>query len=118
MIHFVVTWLASAIALLITGYIVPGFVVKNLGAALLAAIVIGLVNALVRPILAILTFPITLFTFGLFLFVVNALSLWLASALTPGYGFVINGFASALVGSIVLSIVSSLISYFLRAVES
>ncbi|MBD2777579.1 phage holin family protein [Iningainema tapete] len=117
MLHFIITWLGSAIALLITGYIVPGFVVKNLGVALLASIIIGLVNALVRPILAILTFPITLFTFGLFLFVVNALSLWLASALTPGYGFEINGFAAALLGSIVLSIVSSIVNYFLRAIE-
>ncbi|ABA23911.1 Membrane protein of unknown function [Trichormus variabilis ATCC 29413] len=115
--HFLLTWLATAVALLITAHIVPGFVVKSFVAALVAVIVIGLVNALVRPILSILSFPVTLLTFGLFTFVINALTLWLASALTPGSGFQIEGFVAAFLGSIVLSIVSSLINYLLRAVE-
>jgi putative membrane protein len=115
--HFLLTWLGTAIALLITAKIVPGFIVKSFVAALIAAIVIGLVNAFIRPILGILAFPVTLLTFGLFTFVLNALALWLASALTPSYGFIITGFIPALLGSIVLSIVSSLISYFLRIVE-
>ncbi len=117
MIHFLLTWLSTAVALLITAKIVPGFFIKNFVTALLAAIVIGLVNALVRPILGFLTFPITLITFGLFTFVLNALTLWLASALTPSYGFHISNFGSALLGSIVLSIVSSIISYLLRSVD-
>ncbi|KAF3888615.1 MULTISPECIES: phage holin family protein [Nostocales] len=112
--HFLLTWVGTAIALLVTSNIVPGFEIKNFVAALIAAIVIGLVNAIVRPILGILTFPITLLTFGLFTFVLNAFTLWLASVFTPGYGFTINGFIPALLGSIVLSIVSSIISYFLR----
>lgn len=115
--HFLLTWLGTAIALLVTAKIVPGFIVKSFVAALVAAIVIGLVNAFIRPILGILAFPVTLLTFGLFTFVLNALALWLASALTPSYGFIITGFIPALLGSIVLSIVSSLISYFLRIVE-
>ncbi len=115
--HFLLTWFGTAIALLITARIVPGFVVKSFVAALVAAIVIGLVNAFIRPILGILAFPVTLLTFGLFTFVLNALTLWLASALTPSYGFIISGFVPAFLGSIVLSIVSSLISYFLRIVE-
>ncbi|KYC36207.1 hypothetical protein WA1_41485 [Scytonema hofmannii PCC 7110] len=114
MIHFLLTWLGTAIALLVTSNIVPGFEIKNFVAALIAAIVIGLVNAIVRPILGILTFPITLLTFGLFTFVLNAFTLWLASVFTPGYGFAIDGFIPALLGSIVLSVVSSIISYFLR----
>lgn len=114
--HFLLTWFGTAIALLITANIVPGFTVKNLAAALVAVAVIGLVNAFIRPILSILAFPITLLTFGLFTFVINALTLWLASALTPGYGFEIEGFLPAFLGSIVLAIVSSLISYFLRVV--
>jgi len=117
MIHFLLTWLSTAVALLITAKIVPGFFIKNFATALVAAIVIGLVNALVRPILGFLTFPITLITFGLFTFVLNAFTLWLASTLTPSYGFEIRDFGSALLGSIVLSIISSIISYLLRKVE-
>ncbi|MBR8836711.1 MAG: phage holin family protein [Stigonema ocellatum SAG 48.90 = DSM 106950] len=113
--NFLLTWLATAVALLITAHIVPGFFIKTFTAALVAAIVIGLVNAFVRPILGFLTFPITLITFGFFTFVLNALTLWLASALTPG--FEIRNFGSALLGSIVLAIVSSIISYLLRTVE-
>jgi putative membrane protein len=115
--HFLLTWLGTAFALLITSKIVPGFIIQTFVAALVAAIVIGLVNAIVRPILSILAFPITLITFGLFSFVINALTLWLASAVTPVPGFVINGFIPAFLGSIVLSIVSSVINYFLRAVD-
>ncbi|MHC5594471.1 MAG: phage holin family protein [Nostoc sp.] len=115
--HFLLTWLGSAVALFITANVVPGFFIKNFMTALVAAFVIGLVNAFIRPILQILAFPITLLTFGLFTLVINALSLWLASALTPGYGFEIQGFLPALLGSIVLAIVSSVINYFLRVVD-
>jgi putative membrane protein len=115
--QFLLTWLSTAVALLITANIVPGFYIKSFVAALVAAIVIGLVNAFIRPILGILAFPITLITFGLFTLVINALTLWLASALTPGYGFEIRGFLAAFLGSIVLSIVSSLINYFLRVID-
>lgn len=115
--HFLLTWLGTAVALLITSRIVSGFVIETFVAALVAAIVIGLVNAFIRPILRFFAFPITLLTFGLFTFVINALTLWLASALTPGSGFEIKGFFPALLGSIVLAIVSSVINYFLRVVE-
>ena len=115
--NFFLTWLGTAIALLVTARIVPGFIIKTFVAALVAAIVIGLVNAFIRPILGLLAFPITLITFGLFTFVINALTLWLASAITPGSGFEIQGFIPAFLGSIVLSIVSSLINYFLRVVD-
>jgi putative membrane protein len=115
--HFLLTWLGTAVALLITAHIVPGFFVKSFVAALVAAVVLGLVNAIIRPILGFLAFPITLLTFGLFTFVLNGLTLWLASVITPGYGFVINGPLPALLGSIVLAFVSSGINYILRAVE-
>ncbi|MBG1263365.1 phage holin family protein [Nostoc commune] len=115
--HFLLTWLGTAVALFLTANIVPGFVIKNFVVALIAALVIGLVNAFIRPILQILTFPITLLTFGLFTLVINALTLWLASTLTPGSGFQIDGFLPALLGSIVLAIVSSVINYFLRVVD-
>ncbi|MDJ0797571.1 MAG: phage holin family protein [Calothrix sp. MO_167.B12] len=119
--HFVLTWLGTAVALLITANILQiiniGFQVNNLGTALIAAVVIGIVNAIIRPILKILAFPITLLTFGLFTFVINGFTLWLASLLTPSYGFKIDGPLAALLGSIVLSIVSSTINYFLRAAD-
>lgn len=115
--HFLLTWLSTAVALLITANVVPGFIIKTFVAALVAAIVVGLVNAFIRPILRILSFPITLLSFGLFTLVINALTLWLASGLTPGSGFEIKGFVPAFFGSIVLTIVSSIINYFLRVVE-
>ncbi|MEM7714598.1 MAG: phage holin family protein [Cyanobacteria bacterium P01_A01_bin.68] len=114
MLHFILTWLGTAVSLLITAHIVPGFEIKSFVAALVAAIVVGLVNATIRPILRILTFPITLLTFGLFTFVVNGFTLWLATLFTPSYGFTISGPLAALLGSIVLSLVNSVISYFLR----
>lgn len=117
MMHFLLTWLGTAVSLLITAYIVPGFGIKSFVAALVASVVVGLVNAIIRPILSILAFPINLLTFGLFTFVINGFTLWLASILTPGYGFIINGPLPALLGSIVLAIVSSVINYFLRAVD-
>ncbi len=115
--NFLFTWLGTAVALLITAKIVPGFYIKSFVAALVAAIIIGLVNAFIRPILSFLTFPVTLITFGLFTFVLNALTLLLASALTPRNLFEIQNFWAALLGSIVLAIVSSVINYLLRVVD-
>ncbi|HLO83683.1 MAG TPA: phage holin family protein [Nostocaceae cyanobacterium] len=115
--HFLLTWIGSAFALSITAKIVPGFIINGFVAPLVAAAVIGLVNAIIRPILSLLTFPITLLTFGLFTLFVNAFTLWLASVLTPIPGFEIRGFLPAFLGSIVLAITTSVINYFLRAVD-
>ncbi|MCP6761276.1 MAG: phage holin family protein [Fischerella sp. CENA71] len=119
--NFLLTWLGTAVALLITANILQyfdiGFEVDSFVTALIAAIFIGIVNGFIRPILRILAFPITLLTFGLFSFVINAFALWLASFLTPSYGFEIQGPIAALLGSIVLSIVSSIINYLLRVVD-
>ena len=107
--HFLLTWLVTAISLIVTANLVPGFAVTSLGAALLAAVVIGLVNAIVKPILVILTLPLTILTLGLFLFVVNAITIWLAGALTPGFS--VTGLLPALLGSIVLTLVASGINF-------
>jgi putative membrane protein len=115
--YFLLTWLGTAVALLITANIVPGFVIKSFTVALVAAIVIGLVNGFIRPILQFFTFPITFLTFGLFTLVINALTLWLASAITPGSGFEIQGFVPAFLGSIVLAISSSIINHFLGTAD-
>ncbi|MEM7726997.1 MAG: phage holin family protein [Cyanobacteria bacterium P01_A01_bin.45] len=119
--HFLLTWLGTAAALLITAHILNsinlGFEVKDFFTAIIAAGVIGVVNAFIRPILRFLALPVTLLTFGLFTFVINGFTLWLASYITPDkYGFMIQGPLAALLGSIVLAIVSSGINYVLRAV--
>jgi putative membrane protein len=100
-------WLISAASLIVVAYLFPGIKVAGLGAALLAAIVIGLVNATIGFVLKILTFPLALMTFGLFLLVINALMLQLASYLVPGFD--VAGFWSAFFGAIVLSIVSMIL---------
>lgn len=106
--NFLLTWLLAAVSLVITAYLVPGFVINSFVAALIAAVILGLVNAIVRPILVLLTLPITIVSLGLFLFIVNAITIWLAGYLTPGFD--VNGFIPALIGSIVLTIVSSILN--------
>jgi putative membrane protein len=112
MLYFLLTWLVSAISLMITARLVPGFQFDSWTAAALAAVILGLVNAIVRPILVVLTFPLTLLTLGLFLLVINAFMLWLVGYLTPG--FVVTGLLPALIGSIVLTLVSSILGQFVR----
>lgn len=107
--RFLLTWLLTAVSLMITAHVVDGFEVSNFVAALVAAVVLGLVNAIIRPILVLLTLPITFVTLGLFLFVVNALTIWLAGSITPG--FIVTDFIAALVGSIVLTIVASVLNF-------
>jgi putative membrane protein len=108
-------WVISAAAIAAAAWIVPGIAVRGEEwvALALSAIVLGFVNALVRPVLLLLTLPITLLTLGLFLFVVNALTLLLASWLTTrvfGVGLAIDGFWSALAGALIISIVGAVLS--------
>lgn len=98
-----INWLLSALSLLIVAHVIPGFEVKGFGTALIAAIVIGLVNGTLGFILKVLTFPLTILTFGLFLLVINALMLRFASLLVSG--FVVQGFFPAFFGAIVLALV-------------
>ena len=106
--QFLVTWVVTAVSLLITAYIVPGLTIASVTAAAVAAIVLGLVNAIVKPILVLFTLPLTILTFGLFLLVVNAISLGLVGYFTPG--FTVAGFFPAVIGSIVLSLVSGFLN--------
>ena len=94
-------WILSAVALLVLTSIYGGVQIAGFGAALLAAAVIGLLNVVLRPILVLLTLPVTLVTLGLFLFVVNALVFWSASGLLSG--FHVSGFGAALLGSLIYS---------------
>jgi putative membrane protein len=107
MLHWIVAWLVSALALWIVAQVIPGILVRDFGAALIATIVIAVVNAIVGPILKFLTFPLTLITLGLFLLVINALLLKLASLFTPG--FKVHGFLSAVLGSLVLTILTTIL---------
>ncbi len=103
-------WLLSAVSLMIVAHLIRGFDVSGFGAALIAAIVIGLVNATVGLFLKVVTFPLTLISLGIFWFVINALMLKLASAFLPGFS--IEGFVPAFFGAIVLSVVN----LFLKAI--
>ena len=114
--RFLLTWLLTAAALILTSKIVPGFTLDSVTAAAIAAVIMGLVNAIVRPILVILTFPLTLLTLGLFLLVVNAISLSLVAYLTPG--FTISGFFPAIIGSIALSLVSGILDSIFQPQEA
>ena len=116
MLQFLLTWLATAVSLIITAFFVPGFAIVSFSSAFFGAAVLGLVNAIVKPILVIFTLPLTILTLGLFLLVVNAIALGLVSYLTPG--LLISGFFPALFGSIVLTIVSGFVDRVFLALES
>jgi putative membrane protein len=107
MVDLLVHWFISAASLLIVAYLFPGIEVRGFGSALLAPVVIGLINATIGFILKIFTLPLTILTLGIFWLVINALMLQLAAVLVPG--FFIAGFWSAFFGAIVLSIVSTLL---------
>jgi len=101
-------WTVNALALLALPYVVPSVQVASFGTALLVALVLGLINTLLRPLLILLTLPVTLLTLGLFIFVINALLFQMAGNLVDGFN--VGGFASALVGSIAYSLISWLLS--------
>ena len=102
MLKIIVRWLLLAAALLLVAHLYPGVVVKSFGAAMIAALVLGLLNTLLRPLLVLLTLPVTLLTLGLFLFVINALMFYFAAQLLDGLQ--VSGFAAALIGSLIYSL--------------
>ncbi|MCS4509580.1 phage holin family protein [Xylophilus ampelinus] len=103
----ILKWLLSAAALLCVAYVYDGVEVRDFTAALVAAFVIGLFNVVLRPILVVLTLPVTVITLGLFLFVINALMFWAASGVLTG--FHVTGFGAALVGSLLYSVLGIVI---------
>ncbi|AEC21090.1 membrane protein [Pusillimonas sp. T7-7] len=111
--ELILVWILNAVALLIVAYILPGITVASFGSALVAALVLGLLNTLVKPVLILLTLPITIVTLGLFLLVLNALVFWFAGTVLKG--FQVNGFWWALLGAFVYSIVSGLLSRLLTS---
>jgi len=107
MLNLLIHWAISAGSLAIVAYLFPGIELRGLGATLIAPLVIGLINATIGLILKIITLPITLLSFGIFLLVINALMLQLAASIVPGFS--VAGFWSAFFGAIVLSIVSMIL---------
>jgi putative membrane protein len=107
MTRLLVHWILSALCLLLVAQFVPGFFVKGIGTALIAAVVIGLVNGTVGTLLKVVTFPLTILTFGIFWLVINALMLKFASVIVPG--FEVRGFWPAFWGGIILSLLNMII---------
>jgi len=101
-------WILNAVGLLVVAYVLPGIVVASFWSAMWAALVLGLINMLVKPLFVLLTLPITIVTVGLFLFVVNALMFWLAGSILKG--FQVNGFWWALFGALLYSLISGFLT--------
>jgi len=106
--RLLLVWLINSVALLAVPYILPSISVDTFGAAIFAALLLGLVNAIIRPILVLLTLPVTLLTLGLFIFIINGLLFWLVANFVPG--FHVAGFWAGVFGAIVFSIISWLLS--------
>ena len=107
MMRLLIHWIVSAVLLLVVSRVVPGFEVSTLGAAFIAAAVIGLVNATLGLILKVLTFPLTILTFGIFLLVINGMMILVASSLVPG--FFVTGMVPAFWGAVVLALLGMVI---------
>lgn len=106
---FLVRMVANAVAILLIAYILPSVMFADgVMAALVAAFVLGLVNAVVRPVFVLLTLPITVLTLGIFLLVINGLLLWLVAGVVPG--FHVNGFLGAIAASVLISVVSGILT--------
>ena len=110
----VLRWLLLAAALLLVAQIYSGVTVKSFGSAMIAALVLGLLNALLRPVLVLLTLPVTVLTLGLFLFVINALMFYFAASLLQGFN--VGGFAAALIGSLLYSLCGIVIDVALERI--
>jgi putative membrane protein len=108
MVRFLLAWLVNTLALIAVAYLMPSISVSSFGAALIAALVLGLVNAIVRPVLVLLTLPVTILTLGLFIFVLNGLLFWMVASWLEG--FHVAGFWSGVFGAILFSLVSWLLS--------
>ena len=111
MVKLLLVWLVNAVALVAVAYLLPGISVAGFGTALIAALVLGLVNAVIKPILILLTLPVTLLTLGLFIFVINGLLFWCVGSFIDG--FVVSGFWWGMLGAIAYSIVSWALSALL-----
>ena len=107
-VRLLLVWVINTAALIAVAYLMPSIQVSSFGAALVAALVLGLVNAVVRPVLGLLTLPVTVLTLGLFIFVLNGLLFWMVGTWLEGFD--VGGFWSGVIGALLFSIVSWLLS--------
>jgi putative membrane protein len=107
MLRLLIVWLINTLALAAVAYLMPSVSIASAGAAIVAALVLGLVNALIRPLLVLLTLPVTVLTLGLFIFVINGLLFWAVGSVVPG--FEVGGFWSGVLGALVFSLISWLL---------
>ena len=107
-LRLLLVWLINTLALIAVAYLMPSITVSSFGTALAAALVLGLVNAIVRPVLVLLTLPVTILTLGLFIFVLNGLLFWMVGTWIEGFS--VGGFWSGVTGAILFSLVSWLLS--------
>jgi putative membrane protein len=114
--RLLLTWLINALALLAIKYIMPSITVDTFVTALIVAVVLGLINTLIRPLFVILTLPVTILTLGLFIFVINGLLFWAVGSFVPG--FHVDGFWSGVFGAIIYSIISWALSALLLSKKS
>jgi putative membrane protein len=111
--HLLIRLIINAIVLYLIALYVPGFHISGFTAAIIAAIIFGLVNAVIRPIVLLLSLPATILTLGLFVIIINALMFWLTVWITPG--FRVDGFVPALIGGIIMTIVSIITNHVFKA---
>ena len=110
--RLLVRWLINAVSLVIVAYLVPGIELHGFAAALIGAIVFGFVNATLGLVLRILTFPLTILTFGLFLIVINAIMLKMAASVTPG--FAVHTWSAALIGAFLLTLITTFLHWLIK----
>lgn len=102
--HLIIRWLIYALVIMLLPYVIPGISVKNFYSALIAALILGLVNAVIRPLVILLTLPVNILTLGLFTLVINALMLWFVATIVKGFD--IKNFAAAFLGALILWVIS------------
>ena len=112
MMNLLIAWLINTVALIAVAYLMPSIRVADFTTALIAALVLGLVNAVIRPVLVLLTLPVTLLTLGLFIFVINGLLFWFVGSFIKG--FVVEGFWAGFIGAIIFSLISWALSALLK----
>ncbi len=115
MIGLITRWLLTALALIITAKIIPGIHLRDTATLFIAALVLGLVNAIVRPLLILFTLPLTLLTLGLFILVINAVSFGIAAYFVPGFD--VDGFMPAFLGALLMSVLSTIFSWVVKPGE-
>jgi putative membrane protein len=114
--RLILIWLCNALALLAVAYLLPGVHVDGLGSALIAALVLGFINTLIRPLLILLTLPVTVLTLGLFILVINGLLFWFAGSVLRG--FEVSGFWVGMMGALLYSIISYVLSLLIPKYQS